>query len=137
MLTNAQLFVYASAVRHRVRAVQTYAHQTAGESRVKLAVEELTEQETETIELLGDVASTFASLNLSKRQLDDRWPVLGGPERELHDFMRRSEPLREGLADPRGLLPSYAADRPFVLEMRATGDAKAEMQWAYLEAPLG
>lgn len=131
-LTDTQLLLFACVIRHRIHGLQVFVHRDDGERRVNIALDELDEQHRVMIELLGRVQRAFRKLHIPKRELDERWGVLGGPETALRQFSSATQALRTHLADTRTALPPFAPQEPFLMELRLAGDNQVEVEWAYL-----
>lgn len=130
-LADGQLLLFAAVVRHRIHGLDAYLLSPDGERRVLIATEEMGRERQEMDALLLRARAAFAKLNVPKRHLDERWGVLGGPEKELRRFVEAATPFSSALNE-RGLLPAYLPDTPFVADLRLGENGAVEAEWAWL-----
>jgi uncharacterized membrane protein YkvA (DUF1232 family) len=91
---QTRMLIYAAAVRDRINALRVLVAAEDGEGRVRIAEET---RERELREMYKAVHEAFAALDLlhiPKRRLDETWPHLGGPEKELAAFVAAFRQLR-------------------------------------------
>ena len=131
-LADAQLLLFAVVIRHRMNGLDAHLLSADGEERMAIATEELAHEHREMEELLLRVRAAFAKLSVPKRHLDERWGVLGGPEKQMGQFAASSASLRSVLSE-RGLLPAYIPDAPFVADLRMGNGDAIETEWAWLK----
>jgi uncharacterized membrane protein YkvA (DUF1232 family) len=132
VLTDTQLLLYAAVVRHRIGGVQAFLLSDEGEHRSRIAHEDLDSIHQEMVAFLIRAHAAFRKLNLPKRALDDRFRMLGGPEKSLGEYSARSKGLRELLSAPQHVLPAYTPQEPFVMDLRLGEDERLEAEWAYV-----
>lgn len=134
-LTDLRLLLYAAVVRHRINGVQVVMHAVDGPERVALAHREEAAAHEDMLALLARVGAAIRALNLPKRSLDARWPVLGGPERELVAFSDATRTMREQLTSPTDALPALMPTEPFVMDLKLGEGDRVEAKWAYVRSP--
>lgn len=132
-LTHAQLFLYAAVIRHRVGGLQAHAHVADGPERFELAQEHVDKEHQEMLAVIGRLRRAFSRLHMPKAELDARWDVLGGPEKEWRDYANATHRVRQRLGEGHALLPPTRANEPFMAELRLNAESKIEAEFIQLD----
>lgn len=125
-ITQLRMLLYAACVRDRINAFRVLAAGEDGEERMQLAEERLEREHVEMREAVVAACAALRRLHIPKGRLDDRWPHLGGPEKELIDFVAAVERLAAEAPDSAegeaatlagaDAAPALPAPNPFLTE---------------------
>jgi hypothetical protein len=88
------MLVYAAGVRDRVNALRVLVATEDGDERVQVAEETREREHREMYETIHRAFDVIETVHIPKRRLDETWPHLGGPEKELAAFVAASKQLR-------------------------------------------
>ena len=88
------MLIYAAGVRNRVNALRVLVAAEDGEERVRVAEETREREHAEMFEAMSRALHAIETVHIPKRRLDETWPHLGGPEKELAAFVAASKQLR-------------------------------------------
>lgn len=91
------MLIYAAGVRDRVNALRVLVAAEDGDERVQVAEEAREREHREMYDAIRRAFDAIETVHIPKRRLDETWPHLGGPEKELASFVAASKRLR-GLA---------------------------------------
>lgn len=88
------MLIYAAGVRDRVNALRVLVATEDGDERVQVAEETREREHREMYEAIHRAFDAIETAHIPKRRLDENWPHLGGPEKELAAFVAASKQLR-------------------------------------------
>ena len=88
------MLIYAAGVRDRVNALRVLVATEDGDERVQVAEETREREHREMYEAIHRAFDVIETVHIPKRRLDETWPHLGGPEKELAAFVAAAKQLR-------------------------------------------
>lgn len=136
-IPQVRMLIYAAAVRDAVNALGVVVAAQDGDERICVAEETREREQGEMTESIRKALDAIETAHVPKRRLDETWPHLGGPEKELAEFVAASAQLRglglteasesaiKGAAQPARALPE--PDKPVLTELwMQDGSLRAE-----------
>lgn len=88
------MLIYAAGVRDRLNALRVLVAAEDGDERVRVAEETREREHREMYEAIHHAFDAIETVHIPKRRLDENWPHMGGPEKELAAFVAASRQLR-------------------------------------------